>query len=162
MKIGLISDSHDQMDHIRKAAQIFREQGVERVIHVGDFVCPLAIICLEGLDVYAVYGNNDGERVGLLNMFEKIGGHLVGEVLEMDTPEGQIAAYHGTVPSLLNALIHSQKYCVVVSGHTHKVMDRWEGKTRVLNPGTAHGFGDKATVMVYDTATTQVELILLS
>lgn len=161
MKIGIISDSHDHLGHVRKAAQLFRERGVERVIHAGDFISPPSILCLEGLAVYSVYGNNDGERLGLRKVFEKIGGQLAEEVLEMDVPEGKIAVYHGTVPSVLRALIRSQDYCVVVCGHTHHVVDQLEGKTRVLNPGTAHGFGKEATIMVYDTTTAQAERILL-
>lgn len=161
MKIGLISDSHDHLDNVRKAAHIFRERHVERVIHAGDFISPPSILCLEGLAVHGVYGNNDGERLGLVKMFKKIDGQLAEEVLEMDTPEGQIAVYHGTVPAVLNALIHSQNYSVVVCGHTHHTVDRLEGKTRVLNPGTAHGFGKEATVMLYDTATAQAEIIPL-
>ena len=161
MKIGLISDSHDHLDNIRKAAHLFRERGVERVIHTGDFVSPPSIRCLEGFSLYAVHGNNDGERLGLAKVFEKVGGELADEVLIMDIPEGRLAAYHGTVSVILTALIRSQDYEVVVSGHTHRVEDRQEGKTRVLNPGSAHGFGQEATVMVYDTATGLAELIAL-
>lgn len=161
MKLGLISDSHDHLDNIRKAARLFRERGVDRVIHIGDFISPPAIHCLEGLMVYAVYGNNDGERAGLKNMVGKIGGQLADEILEMAIPGGQLAAYHGTVPAILMALIRSQVYTVVVSGHTHRLEDRWEGPTRVLNPGTAHGFGKEATVMLYDTTTSQTEPLSL-
>ncbi len=161
MKIGLIADSHDHIDHLQKAAEAFRERGVERVIHAGDFVSPPSLLGLKGLNVYAVYGNNDGERSGLTKMFATMGGELADEVLEMDLPTGRIAVYHGTVMAVLNALIRSQTYDLVVTGHTHRVTDRLEGKTRVLNPGTAHGFNQNATVMVYDTATENVEVISL-
>ena len=162
MKIGLISDSHDHMDHLHQAARLFRERGVERVFHAGDFVSPPSILCLEGLTLYGVYGNNDGERLGLSKAFEKTGGLLADEVLEMDLlPMGRMAVYHGTVSAILNALIRSQTYDLVVAGHTHRVTDRMDGRTRLLNPGTAHGFNQQATVMVYDTTTTLAELISL-
>ncbi|MEO5363238.1 MAG: YfcE family phosphodiesterase [Magnetococcus sp. DMHC-8] len=162
MKLGLIADSHDHVDHLRQAARHFRERGVEQVFHAGDFVSPPSVLCLEGLTVHGVYGNNDGERAGLAKMFAKTGGTLADEVLEMTMPMGRIAVYHGTVSAILHALIRSQEYDLVVTGHTHRVTDRLDGRTRVLNPGTAHGFNQEATVMAYDTATAHVELIPLS
>ncbi|WP_193771462.1 metallophosphoesterase family protein [Candidatus Magnetaquicoccus inordinatus] len=162
MKLGLISDSHDHIVHIAQAARIFREKGVDRVLHAGDIVSPPALRILEGLTLYAVCGNNDGEQIGLLKTVEKMGGTLATELLEMELPNGRAAVYHGTVPALLEALICSQTYDLVVYGHTHKIVDRQEGKTRVLNPGTAHGFGNTATIMIYDTHSTKTELITLT
>ena len=42
MKIGIISDSHDHVDNIRRAVSVFREASVELVIHAGDIVSPPA------------------------------------------------------------------------------------------------------------------------
>ena len=161
MKIGLISDSHDHLDHIRKAAALFRERGVEQVLHAGDFICPSAILALEGLQVAAVLGNNDGETLVLAKTFDRIGGRCESQCLVLETPEGTVALYHGTSRAVLDGLIHSGLHLAVVSGHTHVPLDGREGNTRVLNPGTAHGFGDAATVMIYDTVTDGVELIAL-
>ena len=161
MILGLISDSHDHIENLDKAAQIFLQRGVDRVIHAGDFVSPPALRCLQALPVYAVHGNNDGEQAGLRNIAGKMGATLEEEVLEMEIPGGRLCAYHGTVPAILTALIRSQEYTVVVTGHNHKVVDRMEGKTRVLNPGTAHGFGKEATIMVYDSVTGTVEILSL-
>jgi hypothetical protein len=33
------------------------------------------------------------------------------------------------------------------------------GKTLVLNPGTVHGFGERATVMIFDSRTRSTEII---
>lgn len=161
MKIGILSDSHDHLDNIHKAAQLFRERGVDQVLHAGDIISPPMVLALEGLKVQAVCGNNDGEVRGLTATFAKIGGKLEEDVLEVDTPEGKIAVYHGTYRAILDALIHSGKYLAVISGHTHKPVNRKEGTTKILNPGTAHGFGKDATVMVYDTQTDQADIITL-
>jgi len=40
MKIGLISDSHDHIDNIRKSVEVLKDRGVSLVIHAGDFVSP--------------------------------------------------------------------------------------------------------------------------
>ncbi|MBF0399187.1 MAG: metallophosphoesterase [Magnetococcales bacterium] len=161
MKIGLISDSHDHVEHLQKALALFQERGVERIVHAGDIVSPAALLSLQGLPVHGVYGNNDGERNGLAKISACIGGELADEVLEMEIPAGRVAVYHGTVVAVLNALVRSQTYDLVITGHTHRVTDRWEGKTRVLNPGSAHGFNQGATVMVYDTITAQAEVVSL-
>ncbi len=161
MKIGLISDSHDNLEQVRKAAELFRQRGVDQVLHAGDFISPPAIKAMAGLPLAAVLGNNDGEKLGLAKTFDTLGGRLEGECLVFDTPEGTIALYHGVTPAILDGLVLSGQHLAVVSGHTHKVVDRREGKTRVLNPGTAHGFGGPATVMIYDTTADEVTLITL-
>lgn len=161
MKLGLISDSHDHLVNVEKAAQLFRQRQVELVLHAGDMCSPPAIKPLEGLPLAAVFGNNDGEVVGLLRTMEKLGGKLDGEFFELETPEGKLALYHGTVPPLKESLIRGGLYRFVVLGHTHKPECRQEGATTVLNPGSAHGFGRPATVMLFDTASGQEELVTL-
>ncbi|MEO5340238.1 MAG: YfcE family phosphodiesterase [Magnetococcus sp. MYC-9] len=161
MKMGIVSDSHDHMDNLHRVAMAFRQRGVAMVLHAGDCVSPPSVHCLAEWKLYGVCGNNDGERVGLTRAFAETGGQLAHEVLEMDVPTGKLAVYHGDVVAILNALIRCQTYSLVVTGHTHRFMDRWEGKTRILNPGTAHGFRADASVMVYDTQTAQVERITL-
>lgn len=161
MKLGLISDSHDHVIHVRLAMQCFWEHGVTDVVHAGDFVHPHAILAMEGMRVHAVLGNNDHDEVGLQQAFARIGGRLAGNLLELSLPAGLAAVYHGTVASVRESLVHSGKYGVVVLGHTHKPLDQWVGTTRVFNPGTAHGFGRRATVMIYDTDTDQGKLVEL-
>ncbi|MBF0371609.1 MAG: metallophosphoesterase [Magnetococcales bacterium] len=161
MKIGLISDTHDHLQHIRLAAGIFKERGVDLVIHAGDFCSPPAALALEGLPVAAVFGNNDGEKLGMAKMFQRIEGRLEGDFLEVESEAGPVAVYHGTVAAILESLIQCGKYRAVVSGHTHKPVNEQVGKTLVLNPGSAHGFGGAATVMVVDLVSGAAELIEL-
>ncbi|NGZ06402.1 MAG: metallophosphoesterase family protein [Magnetococcales bacterium] len=163
MKIGLIADSHDHLEHLARVMVWFRERGVTRILHAGDMVCPATVLTMTGCDVAAVFGNNDGERAGLQRAFAAIGGRLEGEFLEMEGPAGlgPLALYHGTVPRLRAALIASGTYRAVITGHTHKVVNHLEGSTLVLNPGTLHGFGQQATAMIYDDAAHAVELLEL-
>ncbi|MBF0284984.1 MAG: YfcE family phosphodiesterase [Magnetococcales bacterium] len=161
MKLGLISDSHDHIAHVEKAAEIFHQRQVEMVLHAGDMCSPPAIKPLKGLKLAGVFGNNDGETVGLLRLFEKLGGRLEGEFLELDLPEGKLALYHGTVPPLRESLMRGGLYRFVVLGHTHRGERLQHGETTILNPGTAHGFGGPATIMLFDTLTGVEELITL-
>jgi predicted phosphodiesterase len=38
MKIGIISDTHDDIENVQKAIEIFNAEGVNYAIHAGDYV----------------------------------------------------------------------------------------------------------------------------
>lgn len=163
MKIGLISDTHDNFKTIEGAVKIFREKRIDYVIHAGDITTPEAVEAFAGLKLIGVLGNNDVDRKGLGNAFEKIGGQLRGELGEIEENDLLIAVYHGTDFRKREALIESGKYNVVVYGHTHKVDNKIVGKTIVINPGTANGwfFGYKATAAIFDTASKECDFVEL-
>lgn len=161
MKIGLISDSHDHISNIRKAVRVFKNRGVSLVIHAGDFVSPPSLKPFEGMRIAGIYGNNDGERNRLPKMFQNLDGVLGGDFLSLEEDGNTIAIYHGTVPALLEALVECGKYDLVVTGHTHEVVNERHGETMLLNPGSAHGFGEKATVMVVELKDLKVEVVEL-
>ena len=163
LKIGLISDTHDNFKNIESAVKIFNDKGIGYVIHAGDITTPEAVEAFEGVKLIGVLGNNDIDKQGLDNAFEKIGGKLKGELCEIEEDDLLIASYHGTNFKKRDALIQSGKYDVVVYGHTHKVENRVVGKSIVINPGTANGwfFGYKATAAIFDTLSRECELIHL-
>ena len=163
LKIGLISDTHDNFKSIESAVKIFNDKGISYVIHAGDITTPEAVEAFDGVKLIGVLGNNDIDKQGLDNAFEKIGGKLKGEFCEIEEDDLLIASYHGTNFKKRDALIQSGKYDVVVYGHTHKVENRVVGKTIVINPGTANGwfFGYKATAAIFDTLSRKCELIHL-
>ena len=49
IKIGVFSDSHDHMENIRKAIEIFLEQKVEKIVHCGDIVAPFMVRAMSEL-----------------------------------------------------------------------------------------------------------------
>lgn len=59
MKIGLISDTHDNIQNILKAVREFKSRCVDIVLHAGDFVSPVAIESFTGIKLVGVLGNND-------------------------------------------------------------------------------------------------------
>lgn len=161
MKIGIISDSHDNIENIKKAVKVFQERNVEFVIHAGDFINPGAVRAFDGIKLIGIFGNNDGEKIGLLKAFEDIGGELKGDLYDAEHDNLKIAVYHGTVPQLKDSLVECGKYDVVICGHTHITVNEKRGKTLVINPGTCHGFGGKATLVIFDTQTKKPEFIEL-
>ena len=59
MIIGVFSDSHDNIEKIKKAVSFFNSRKVDLVIHAGDFVAPFAIAPMEELNcqLVCVFGN---------------------------------------------------------------------------------------------------------
>jgi putative phosphoesterase len=163
VKIGLISDTHDNFRNIESAVKIFRNKRIGYVIHAGDITTPEAVEAFAGLKLIGVLGNNDIDREGLDNAFEKIGGELRGELCEIEEDDLLLAVYHGTNLKKREALIQSGKYDVVVYGHTHRVNNKVIGKTITINPGTASGwfFGYMATAAIFDTVSKECDFIQL-
>jgi putative phosphoesterase len=99
MLIGIMSDSHDNIQGVKDALKIFSDRGVKLVLHAGDMIGSGNCYTFEGcnMDVKLVYGNNDGDRVGLMRDFKRVGGEYLGDFGEIDADGRKIAMIHGTV-----------------------------------------------------------------
>ena len=163
VKIGLISDTHDNFKNIESAVKMFNDRNIGYVIHAGDITTPEAVEAFAGVKLIGVLGNNDMDKEALSSAFQKIGGHLRGELAEIEEDDLLIAVYHGTEFKKRDSLIQSGKYDVVIYGHTHKMDNKVVGKTIIINPGTANGwfFGYKATAAIFDTVSKECDFIQL-
>jgi hypothetical protein len=163
MKIGLISDTHDNIDNILKAVSEFNNRQVDVVLHAGDFLSPIAVESFAGIKLVGILGNNDTNIPGLTSAFNKIHGELKGEIYEGVYDRVKFVIYHGTISSKRDFLIKSGEYDLVIYGHTHRKTSDTIGRTMVVNPGTAKGwfFGFYATIAVFDTSTRIIEFINL-
>lgn len=157
MLIGVMADSHDNVPKIEAAVSLFNQSKVQHVLHAGDFVAPFAIDPLRGLEcpVLSVFGNNDGERLGLAARIREIG--EVHPYLATTTlADRQIAVVH--YPELAEPLARSGAYDLVVYGHTHRV-DQSHDNGLLLNPGETGGWlTGCSTVALVDLATLEVRL----
>ncbi len=72
MLIGVMSDTHDHMDNLKKAVHIFNDRGVKAVLHAGDFTSPFTFRVLKNLEAEftGIFGNNDGD-IYMLNHMSK-------------------------------------------------------------------------------------------
>ena len=43
MRIGLLADTHDHVDNVRRAVAEFNRAGCDLVIHAGDFCSPIVV-----------------------------------------------------------------------------------------------------------------------
>lgn len=167
MKIGIISDSHDNLTNIDIAVSYFNKNKINHIIHAGDlcFVDTLNHL-LNSFNgkVHLVEGNGDDQA----NKFECIAKNNKNFFFYTNTGEVMIDKINIAFthqPQTTQDLALSGKYNLVIYGHTHKPWEkviRVDKKTvRIINPGTLAGLFTKATIAVYDTKRQQADLILL-
>ena len=178
MKIGIISDTHDDIENVQRAIAIFNVERVTYVMHAGDYIFPGIVKEFEKLNskLIGVLGNNDGEKIHLLKNFLEVGGDLKGELAEIELDGLRFGIYHGTSNELKEQLASSGKYNIFICGHTHRKElphDAPKGKyendaknTLILNPGTAHkkvesisGAFKEGGIIIFDTQTKEYKFI---
>jgi putative phosphoesterase len=158
MQVGIVSDTHDDLDVVQAAVDRFAGT-VDAVVHCGDFVAPFSAQPFDDdFDFYAVRGNNDGEW-GLQGLIENFGVYL-GEFGELAFGGSTLAVYHGTSEGIVTALLESGRYDYVLRGHTHERVHEQRGETVHINPGgvpTTPGGGEPPTAAILDTEAGTVE-----
>ena len=157
MIIGICSDSHDHVEHIKRAVTYFKEREVAKVIHAGDYCSPFTIPLFEGLPFHGIFGNNDGDKYLLMKKFDEIGATLHGDFYSFEAEKLKFAVYHGTSPEITESLETCGKYDVVISGHTHEPKLDTFGDSISINPGSVNGFEADAMVALFNTQTRQVQ-----
>ena len=172
MKIGIISDSHDDVNNVNKAINIFQEEKVKAIIHAGDIISPPIIkefkkLTDGGVKFFGIFGNNDGEKKGLENAFSYINGELLGDEGKIEIDGLKICIYHGQDTHKKEKIINSQKFDIFIYGHSHTkdsvVVKNKKRETIVLNPGSSHrqaltNFSDPQyfpapSIIIFDTIT---------
>ena len=159
--IGVLSDSHDNVNAIKRAVSLFRDAGCRLVIHAGDFVAPFAAqeLAAAGCPVKAVFGNCDGEKEGLRTVISAFGEIREAPLILIDNGL-RILVCHSHFRLMEYA--GSGKYDVVIFGHTHKPEIKREQETLIINPGEAGGWvTGKATIALLDIKTRMAEIVSL-
>jgi putative phosphoesterase len=163
MKIGLMADTHDRLDAVDAAINLFNKEQVTDVLHAGDLVSPFVVPMFSNLEarMHYVWGNNEGDREYIIVKFKEIGIVPHGDFAELEFYGLRIALLHGRYESVVNALIHSGLYDVIVRGHNHKA-EIVEGTTLVINPGEVCGYlSGYKTVALLSLDTMKAEIIKL-
>ncbi|SEW27976.1 metallophosphoesterase [Natrinema salifodinae] len=160
MNVGIVSDTHDNVEATERATEIFEAEGVETVIHCGDFVAPLMVPYFEDFELHGVLGNNDGDVANLQGAFDSLGGEsqLHGRFADIEFDGLSFAVLHGEQLAEVEAIAAGETYDFVCYGHHHERELSAEGRTTVLNPG-AHFLPqseDDRTVAIVDTRSESV------
>lgn len=147
MLVGVLCDTHDRLPAIDRALSLFERRGVQAVIHAGDVVSPFAarrLLAWKG-PLYITYGNNEGERAGLKGILPQIvDGPLFVEL------GGRRILVHHFVDWCKSVDVAAAD--VIITGHTHTVVNRVQDEKLFLNPGETCGWvNDRCTVAMLDT-----------
>ncbi len=139
MLIGLMSDSHDNLPKIEKAVKLFNKLKVELVLHAGDFIAPFVVEKLKNLNcpLIGVFGNNDGEKKGLKDKIESIGGEIHTPPFFLIRNDKKILLVHDLAKLSKTDIQNAE---LIVYGHTHKEEVKKEDGRLFVNPGECGGW----------------------
>lgn len=159
MKIAIMSDSHDRWDHLEKAVNIANEEQCEVLLFAGDLITPPGIAVLEKFDgqVKFVWGNNEGERLGMTRKFDASNKlELCGDIFEGEI-EG-LKIYMNHYPRNAQLAAKSGEFDLCVFGHTHEYFEEKVGDVWLINPGEIQGYATgKVTFIIFDTESKTLE-----
>jgi len=135
--LGVISDTHDDVEAIQGMLNLFDGYGVERIIHCGDITSPDVLDYFRGIQTDFVLGNCDKIwRNELIMRIEEIGATCYETEGNILWNNKRIYFTHGDKEDLLDAAKYSGEWDLVCSGHTHQFENETNENTRILNPGT--------------------------
>lgn len=162
MQVAVVSDSHDNLNMIRRAVQLANDRACEALIVLGDLCSPFALSAFKpfrGL-IYGVYGNNDGDRLRLQQTASTLGADFSADPRSLELDGKRFFLMHE--PFLLEEAAQSGRYDYILYGHLHKLDDRTFDTCRILSPGELGGWLGQATMMIVHTQENRIEQITLN
>ncbi len=164
MKVAVLSDVHDRLDHLKSALERVSVLRPERLFFLGDFCAPFSLAALaEGYTegpIDAVFGNNDGDHFLLCQIAGKHT-HVTfhAPLAELDVAGRKVALHH--YPEIGKRLAESGAYDAVFSGHDHQRYVHTIGETLWANPGELMGRLGAPGFGVWDSKTNTFEHVIL-
>lgn len=151
MKVAIVSDSHDRIDHLEWAIETAHGEGAERLLHCGDLISPFMVLSLAKFkgQIDLIFGNNRGD-VFLLCKLLKEYPHITlhGEEAFLELDGFKVAMVH--YPKIAEKLAKGGEFDYLFCGHTHK-FKVWEvGKSLIINPGELMGKEGLPSMVILD------------
>ena len=162
MKIGVMGDSHGNVEYVRRVAEFMMEEGVEYIVHVGDDyydayvldVLPVNIIKVPG--VYEAIYQDDSVPNRLV---EDLAGLEVLITHTKDSHRNDLAQDNKP-----EEYIASRTVDMVLFGHSHCFYSSIESGILMVNPGhlrTEDKMGE-ATFAILEISDRNVEVRILN
>jgi uncharacterized protein len=155
MLLGVLSDTHNNLTALQNALTLFRQRGIDTLVHCGDLTTPETASAMGGFRVIHVVGNGDylsGEiRQALLYQNPQ---SFSGLVFRGEVDGVKIGAAHGHIAGQVQELLGSEECGFVFTGHSHRRRDEQVGWARLINPGALGGLrSEDRSVYVLDLQT---------
>jgi hypothetical protein len=138
VRLGIISDTHGQVDFTRSAVRMFESLGVERILHCGDIGSPEVVELFAPWPTDFVFGNCDTDQKLLKSAIDRTGKSCHGEFGNLEIEGVRVALLHSHNRRLFVASVGSGRYGVVCYGHTHVAAVEQRGNTLLVNPGAIY------------------------
>lgn len=160
MRIGVVSDTHNNLRNVARIVELFNTAGVDRVIHTGDITQAKTLHAFQALEapLAGVFGNNDQERPTLEAACGELGFFFVEPPLRLHLADREIVVVHD--PLDLDGLEVGDG-ALVLHGHTHRTTREWQqGGGLAFNPGECAGMMQGLnTIGVVDAVQLDIELL---
>lgn len=137
-RIGIISDTHGQVEYTRSAIRTMESLEVELVIHCGDIGSTEIVRMFSTWPTHFVFGNVDHDEALLRRAITRSGQTCHERFGTLEVGGVRIAFLHGDDWQRLEETIASGEWDLVCHGHTHRRREERIGKTLVLNPGAIY------------------------
>ena len=138
MRIGIVSDTHNNLKNCRKIVELFNNASVERVIHTGDITQAKTIEVFANLDapMFGVYGNNDQERESLQAAVAQYDFHFIDPPLTLNWAGRDMVVVHDPLEL---QMVNRDEFDVILHGHTHQLNIEHHDNSLTFNPGECAG-----------------------
>lgn len=157
MRLGILSDTHDELARTERAVGMLRDAGADALVHCGDLAGPPIVRALAVLPSWFVFGNHDADFVPVLRTAAAEFGPVClgwGGVVELGGRRVGVA--HGHMTTDVRQLLAARPD-FLLSGHSHFPSDVVVCGVRRINPGALHR-ADEYTVAVLDLLSGELRL----
>ena len=139
MRVGVVSDTHNNLKNCSMLVELFNEAAVDRVIHTGDITQAKTLEVFSNLNapLWGVYGNNDiGERESLVKAASLLDFEIIDPPMKLSWAGRELVVVHDPLEL---QMVNVEDYDIVLHGHTHRqVIDYIDGRL-TFNPGECAG-----------------------
>lgn len=161
MKIGVLSDTHDNVSNTTHVLATCRERRIETLIHCGDLTSLEMVSHFDGFRVIYTTGNMDITTGAIKKRFRKLrDDNFVGYAFEGSLNGVPIAVTHSHIDSKVMDLVRQKRFKWIFHGHTHQRRDEVVQGARIINPGALGGLGKETrSFCIVDLVANHVEFI---
>lgn len=158
MLIGIIADTHDNVEMTIKAMDFLKNRKVRLLIHAGDLTSPHMLDFFSQFECHFALGNCDEKCSELNCRCSELGLDKIEKQCEFTYDGKLFLVFHGNDVPAYREAIKSQKYDYIIKGHTHFFEDYIRNGAHIINPGSL-SHGEENTIAVLDTETDKVERV---
>ena len=106
MKLGLLSDTHNDTGNLQKAVSIFNDYEIDLLIHCGDVTSIKLLQWLKALPMILTFGNGDianGEMKTMIMQFNP--DNFAAYSFQGKIGDKQIGVTHGHIKEIMEGMI---------------------------------------------------------